>query len=252
MEETELPATESVVSMATHLHRALQMIDEELAAEELSREDMARLEVQQRMLQLIMGDKEAAMADLEHSSAYEKEYWQDQLYGLHVLLKSDRNPAPSRRAALALEHLRSAQKNLRAISSLDLVNVAFCREVIAYAHVDRFPSYRFRPGAEVILYVEIENFAAEESTDQEATAFTTRFRGSYQILETTQDHRVIDDRKLPEDRQTCKNFRRDYYIAYRLYLPEKIGRGQYTLQLNIEDAVGDKHGQAFLDFEVVD
>ena len=62
----------------------------------------------------------------------------------------------------------------------------------------------------------------------------------------------VAEQVLPADKQTCNNFRRDYFIAYRLYLPKQLQVGPHRIQLTIEDLKGKKFGQAVLDFEVIE
>ena len=46
--------------------------------------------------------------------------------------------------------------------------------------------------------------------------------------------------------------RRDYFIGYRLRLPEKIAPGKYRLYLSIEDLNGNKTGQGKIEFEIME
>ena len=98
-----------------------------------------------------------------------------------------------------------------------------------------------RPG---LLYVEVENFAAKATSDQ----YETELQGEYTILDAT-GQRIVS-RGLPLDKQTCNNRRRDYFIAYRLYLPSEIRAGKYTLVLTMEDVKGRKSNQASIEFGI--
>jgi hypothetical protein len=58
----------------------------------------------------------------------------------------------------------------------------------------------------------------------------------------------VSEIDLPTDKQSCRSPRRDYFIAYRLYMPKNLEPGNYSLQLTMEDVKGQKFGQASLDF----
>jgi len=78
--------------------------------------------------------------------------------------------------------------------------------------------------------------------------YETELHGRYEILDAQQ--RTVASRILPVDRNRCRNHRRDYFIPYMLYLPEKIPSGSYTLELVIEDKKGNKFGNAVIDFRI--
>ena len=224
----------------------------------LTDSEQARREVLLRLLRLVADDADGAVLPFEHLEGPEADYWRAQLFALHLGVASSRPPRLAERATRMLEHLREATQTLAAASRLDLRHAAFCRHVYGYADIEPFRPYVFRPDQEVLLYVEIENFAAErvESTSrgkparagQGGAMYETEFRGSYEIRDANQ--RRVVDHELPLDKQRCRNWRRDYYIAYRLYMPKRIDPGRYTLILSIEDVKGQKFGQALLDFEI--
>ena len=107
-----------------------------------------------------------------------------------------------------------------------------------------FETNTFKPHQQVVMYVEIDNFAAEQTTD----GFETELRGSYQIL-NSEGIRVVDH-ELPVDKQVCQHRRRDYFIAYRFYLPKRLPAGEYRIELEMQDVKGQKFGLASLDFEM--
>jgi hypothetical protein len=101
------------------------------------------------------------------------------------------------------------------------------------------------------LYVEVENFSAEEKGPH---SYETELQGSYQIFDAS--GAIVAERKLPLDREVCRNYRRDYFLAYRLYMPDNIPPGGYRLELTIEDLKargqyqGRKLGQASIEFAI--
>jgi hypothetical protein len=145
------------------------------------------------------------------------------------------------RSAKVLRSLREATTELAAASKLELKTIVFCERVEQFGWYTEFSRNEFRPKQQVILYVEVENFAAEKK----GSSFETELQGSYQIFD--EGGRIVAERQLPLDRETCRNFRRDYFLAYPMYLPETIEPGRYRLELTVEDlkASGDYQGRKF-------
>ncbi len=260
-DETNVQAkTASDVDWLTSVERAITDLQKQLNTpkdeQELSTTELGRREVLLKMLQVVAGDAESAFEKFQYVDGREAAFWRAELFGLHLGVQENRTPVVSQRAARMLEHLRKATWELAAVSTLDLRNAAFCRSVLGYADVEKFRPYRFKPDEEVLLYVEIENFAAERIAvagergvgSGEGVRYETEFQGSYQILDG--ERRRVAEQQLPRDRQQCRNHRRDYYVAYRIYMPRNIAPGRYTLELTLEDVKGQKFGQAFLDFEI--
>jgi hypothetical protein len=102
----------------------------------------------------------------------------------------------------------------------------------------------------VILYVEVENFA----TEQKSLGYETELQGSYQIFDMA--GRIVAERQLPLDREACRNHRRDYFLAYMIYMPDGIADGKYRLELTVEDRKasgsyeGRKLGQGMIEFAI--
>ncbi len=89
--------------------------------------DQARL----RLLYLITGRRDEALAAIEGVSAAEKEFWSKELYALGALF-DETQPDRTRRAALASEHLRQAAERLGELGGLVVKSLHFCTEVKGY------------------------------------------------------------------------------------------------------------------------
>ena len=122
--------------------------------------------------------------------------------------------------------------------------MTFCTEVSSYGVFARFKENTFTPGQQVLLYAEVENFKSVETPK----GFHTALKSSYQILDQ-QGRRVTgeDSAVMEED---CQNPRRDYFVRYRLQMAKPMYDGPYTLQLTIEDTLGQKVGQSSIDFTI--
>lgn len=199
-----------------------------------------------RMLYLLADKPDQAMEKVEDLTAAEQDYLRYQMMTMWNMVDPDGSPSRTRRWEKSLENLRLASGHLAAATeSLDVRGIAFCTEVESYGRITPFKDYKLEPGQQVILYCEIDNFAAERLSD----GYETHFQGSYDLF-NAEGVRVAEQ-VLPADKQSCNNFRRDYFIAYRLYLPKQLAPGPHRIQLTIEDLKGKKYGQSTLDFEIV-
>jgi hypothetical protein len=123
-------------------------------------------------------------------------------------------------------------------------NVAFCTEIKSYGCAKRFEKYEFQPNQEVLLYAEVDNFVSEPT----AKGYHTSLRSGYRILDAS--GQPVVERSFAATEDYCQNLRRDFFIGYRLRLPQSVGPGKYTLQLSIEDLKSQKVGQGSVEFEV--
>jgi hypothetical protein len=227
----------------------IAQLQEEIAAARLDKAraaEVAHLETLLRLHYALAGRRDDAVKPVKELREQEQEFWRSEALGLADLLSTDRLANESRRYAVALKSLEEAESHLAAASSLALRNIALCRKVQDFGVVERFKTLDFKPNQEVLLYVEVRNFTAQQRDDH---SYETELQGSFRVLDRSGASRA--ERTLPLDKQTCANLRRDYYIAYRLYIPSELAPGSYTLELTIEDKKGQKSNNALLDFNVV-
>ena len=227
-----------------HVATAIDTLEKELSRSGHEEADAARLNACLRLLYVIANRREQAISQIDGVGEDEREYWKFQLHGLLVSLDAEGVNTASRRAALALRELRQATDRLSNVSTLDVRGLAFCSRVDSYGRYVEYKSCTFAPEQEVLLYVEVDNFAAEPKGDQ----YETELQCEYEIVDA-QGKRVTNA-VLPCDKQVCHNRRRDYFIAYRLYMPKQIAAGAYTLRLTMEDVKGKKSNQGSLDFRI--
>jgi len=221
---------------------ALADLERELATNNYTSAQRARLSANARLLHAILNDSEKALAPIKEVDEDEREYWKHLTHGLMYSLDADGKNTSTRRSALALRSLRTATDYLANISTLDIRNLTFCSKVESYGRFDEFKSTGFKSGQEVLLYVEVENF----TVDSQADRHETELQGEYTIFDT--DGQRVANAVLPLDKQVSKNRRHDYFIAYRMFMPKKIEQGHYTLQLTMEDVKGSKSNQATVEF----
>ncbi|MDV6032683.1 MAG: hypothetical protein F9B45_21875 [Phycisphaera sp. RhM] len=204
-----------------------------------------RREFVMRHLMVLAGDPESALESTQGLNPTEQLYLENQLMGLWTMIDPEGHPSSGRRITEALPKFREATRLMAtATDSLTLNSLEFCTEIESYGQIKPFEGNRFVAGQQVILYCEIENFAAEDLNGY----FQTRLQGSYDIY-SGNGTKVISQ-LLPVDQQQSRNRLRDYFVAYQMNLPKGLPPGTYRLQLTIEDIVGKKYGQSSIPFEI--
>jgi len=230
---------------------ALEADIRERQARNAKDEELPRLEQQLRLAYLLADRLDDAVAAVDSLDPPQQEAYKNLMFGLGVWLSPDEAHRTPLRSAKVLKSLREATADLSMASKLELRNLAFCEKVDSYGWYTEFPRSEFAPKQQVILYVEVENFAAEHKS---AAGYETELQGRYEILDAS--GQIVAERELPLDKEVCRNHRRDYYLWYRIYLPDEIAPGKYRLELSIEDRKagakyqGRKFGEGMIEFAI--
>ncbi len=226
-----------------HLHHALAQLEQEPNA--TSPEEQVHRAMVDRLLHLSLGDINSASEPIDGLQTHGQDFIRHSLESLYEVANPSGNPVEIKRYSLAMLSQRKALSHLAAVSNLEVHNATFCTEVDGYGVVTKFPQYAFKADQELLLYCELDNFV---SSHIDGKGFETQLQGSYEIVDAS--GRRVADQLLPMDSHLCRNQRRDYFIAYRIYMPPKIDPGKYQLKLTVEDLKGRKFGQANLDFQI--
>jgi len=197
-----------------------------------------------RLLYLLAGRRDEALQAIPDVDPAMSQYWTKQLYALDSLLDTQRIPDAEDRAAAAKQTLAEATAHLGELARLAVDNLTFCRAVRGFGCVKPFSRYEFVPGEEVLLYAEIENFAAEST----AEGYETRLASNYRIFD--EQGRSLVDVDLAVNEDCCRSARRDFFILFRLYMPQDIRSGRHTLKLTIEDLISHKVAQRSIEFTI--
>ena len=249
--DNELPRTETPLGMdwEDHLREALRQLSVSSTAEDAlaanPREQMRR-QVVARLLALALNDRELMLKKIDQLQPTEQDYLGHQLTALLDAIDPSGHPVSGRRWSLVMLNQRKAHDYLTSRSNLEVNNLSFCTEVESFGVTSRFAKYQFTADQEVLLYCELDNFVSEKLKD--GRGFETQLQGHYEIVDA-QGKRVADQ-GLPLDSHICRNRRRDYFIAYRIYMPQQISPGNYALKLTIEDLKGNKFGQSEVQFQI--
>jgi hypothetical protein len=197
------------------------------------------------MFYLAAGDRQGAVRPAEGLPAGQREFWRAQLNGLATYLDAQSTPDVHDRATQASRHLHTALARLSELGRLQVHNLTFCTRISSYGVVTPFAENRFQAGTPVLLYTEVENFTSEASE----AGYRTALQSSYVIADA--GGRRVSSGRFDATEETCRNPRRDYFVGYRLTLPEDLQPGDYVLNLSVEDLKGHKTGHAAIDFSIV-
>ena len=228
-----------------HLERAIRGLEMETQTEPASASGVVR-HAGLRLLYLVNGQSEQASHPISGIAPSQQDFWSKQLFALNVLLDTDRNPDARRRTSEAALHLREAAVKLGELANLTVRNLTLCSEVKGFGNYKPLTKYDVRPGQRLLLYAEIDNFRSESHEDD----YRTVVQGSYQLLDAHGERVAAEDFSASED--ICSSRRHDLFVTYHVSLPTRLPPGSYTLQLMIEDAIGDKLGQSSLEITVHD
>lgn len=260
-EHESIGASESL-TWEMHVQRAIESLESEMPTGNdegsMLPVELMRREILLNTLRVTSGKDFFPDNKFQFLHGHEAEFWRHQLLGLQLGTQREQIAVSSKRAAQMLPEFRLATRALANQSTLELDHVAFCTSVYGYADVERIDPCRFQADQEVLLYVELENFVSESVVDGEPSGpqgmahqelvYETEIHGSYEIVDF--ERQVIAEHTLPQDKQRCRNPRRDYYIAYRIFIPLEIAAGQYQFELKLSDVKGQKVGRATLGFEI--
>lgn len=126
-------------------------------------------------------------------------------------------PAPVAAAASAVE------------PPLAVRSACFASAVRAWGDVDRFTADRFRPGQDVIVYVELDNLSAGASP----TGHTTCIDAVLRLVDDTGS--TLHTWSFDPVAETSPTRRRDYFARYVVHVPESAPAGQCRVEVDVID-----------------
>jgi hypothetical protein len=243
-----VPATSSTSNHNSWHQITSQAVDqlERQLRESPPTDDRLRIsqEVSLRMLYVAQRRLDDALRPIDRLSTKEQDYVRHQMQALYEASNPDASPARSRHWTLVMNSQREATNQLAAVSNLEVRSSSFCTEVDGYGMIKRFARNQFTPDQDVLLYCEVDNVEAERVK----AGYETQLQGSYEIWDSRGQR--VAEQLLPMEPEVCQNHRRDYFIVYRIYMPQQIAPGSYQLRLTVEDMKARKFGQSSIDFEI--
>lgn len=233
------------LSWHQHTSLAIQELESQLAKAPPSDPALRHSqEMTLRMLYVTQRRLEDAMRPIASLTQEEQQFVQREIKALYEASDPDANPARARHWSEVMLHHREANHALAEMANLEVKQLAFCDEVSGYGIFNRCKTNLFAPDQDVLLYCEIDNVTAERIKD----GYVTQLQGSYEIYDAQK--RKVTEQLLPMEPELCQNQRRDYYIVYRIFMPQQIQPGRHELVLTIEDMKGRKFGQAAAEFQI--
>jgi hypothetical protein len=233
------------LTLAESTNHAIEQLEKQVRETPTADESLQRIqEIKLRMLYVIQRRLDDALRPIENLSENENAFIAHEMQALFEATNPEAMPVRSRHWSLVMNNQREATNYLAAACNLEIKSLAFCTEVERYGVVTKFPKSQFQADQEVLLYCEIENVTAEKIRN----GFETQLQGSYEIIDG--QGRKVADQLLPMEPELCQNHRRDYFIVYKIYMPQQIASGSYQLKLTIEDMKAHKWGQSQLDFQI--
>lgn len=130
------------------------------------------------------------------------------------------------------------------VPPLAVRTACFASAVRAWGDVDRFAADRFRPGQEVIVYVELENLSAGTSP----AGHTTCIDASVRLVDEA--GRTVHAWTFDPVAETRATRRHDYFARYVLAIPESAPPGACRVELDVTDALAGSMASAALPLEI--
>jgi hypothetical protein len=236
-------AAQASGSWEDHLTNTIYALESELSDAPTSTADVGR-HAGLRLLYLLDGRRADALRPIDGLPPSQQDFWTEELYGLAAYMDPERHADGTRRAAEASHHFREALSRLSGLAKLEVRNLTLCTDVKSYGVYEPFEKNIYKPGQEVLIYAEVENFASEPVDN----GFKIGLRSSYQILDANGAR--VAKHEFPAVTSECKATRRDLFVSYSIFLPQRIYGGKYTLQFTVEDLQSQKLGSSIVELEI--
>lgn len=120
----------------------------------------------------------------------------------------------------------------------------FASAVRAWGDVDRFAADRFRPGQEVIVYLELDNLTASPSPAGHTTCIDAVLR-----LVDGADH-TLHTWTFEPIAETSADRRRDYFARYVVCIPESLASGDCRVEVDVTDTLAGATAGSSLPLEI--
>jgi hypothetical protein len=232
------------------LQRLTALVEAEVAASQPGLSEAERLayvkrQVWLRMLYLMAEQPQLAQQAIPGVDPAEQEFWTELFWAVSNYFDEQSFPNPADRAALTVDQLASAQRQLEAIAPLQLRSVSFCHDINSFGNFDQYERDEFRAGQEVLLYAEVRNFRSEPAA---AGGYGTRLKSHIEIRRGGPDGQPVEQNSFPSTEDTCRSIRHDYFHSYKIDLPQHLTPGPYALVLTVEDELSGKSATQTVNF----
>jgi hypothetical protein len=110
-----------------------------------------------------------------------------------------------------------------------------CRKVNGFGSFEPLTESTMRPGQRVLLYCEMTG-VRYEATGYE---FTSRLSTRVELL-AADNETTLWEQELGIAKDVCPRARHDYYVSYRLTLPQSLPPGPHRLRVVQTDLAADR------------
>ncbi len=131
--------------------------------------------------------------------------------------------------------IRSAIEALEDRTPLEITELQLCRKVKGFGDYEPLEAAAYRPGHGVILYCEMAGVRYEPEGD----FYRSRLASRVEIVASGGSEPIWKHVPAPAD-DLCRRRRRDFYVNYRITLPESLVPGSYDLRLIQDDLVASR------------
>ncbi len=131
------------------------------------------------------------------------------------------------------------------VPSLSIADLRLCRQVTGFGQYEPAMPSDIRTGRELMLYWEVEGF----QTVQENDLYRTLLASELEIL-PEQGESPLWSRAFNDPEDLCRRPRRDYFVNYRLTIPNSLSPGKYRLRLRLQDRQSSQTAERELSFEL--
>jgi hypothetical protein len=204
-------------------------------------------QVQLRLLYLLAGQQERALAAIPGIHPADQEFWQQVFWSLANYFDDEAMPDSADRATQTVTQLRTAIERLQENARLEIRNVNFCHKISSYGSYERFQRDEFTPGQPVLVYAEVENFKSEPMGDGQ---YRTLLRSTVEIYRAGSDGGLVQSIPFQPTEDLCRNHRRDYFHSYEFTIPQRVSLGPHVMKLTVEDQLSRKVATYSLNFTV--
>jgi hypothetical protein len=178
----------------------------------------------------------ALAADDEHAKFAVAPIWQSLVEALAAA-----GPAPGGPESA----LRRAARELEARAPLEITDLRLCRKVDGYGGYEAIEPAAVKPGQPVIVYCEVAGLRYEAVGE----SYRSRVESRVEIL-PADGIQVRWSQPLGVAEDTCRRPRRDYYINFRLRLPDTLPKGAHQLRLVQKDLLSGRECSSSLDISI--
>lgn len=211
------------------------------------RDESFRAQVDQRVLNVMAGEYEAARRPLDAVTA-EQQAVAGRFIETLIALREMHGGDPTTETSRLHDTVKQLYDALEDAADPRITTLQLCRAVHGFGQYEAIEPAVFAAGRanQFVAYVELRDFASEATASGE---YESRFSMKTLVLEPAgktvlelADDPIVD---------RCKARRRDCFIPRLVTLPATLGAGSYVVKVSVVDKIARKVAEGRADFRVV-